>query len=155
MAKIYVASSWRNTDHPNVISALRQCGHEVYDFRHPADGGPPCNVSGGFCWERIDSGWKEWTSEQLREALQHPLAQEGFHCDMAALRWADVCILVTPCGNSAHLELGWAEGRGMPTAILLCGNDRPDLMYNMVDMVAVDLGELVDWLDSQPFENSR
>lgn len=36
MAKIYVASSWRNQHQPQVVSFLREQGHEVYDFRHPA-----------------------------------------------------------------------------------------------------------------------
>ena len=30
---IYVASSWRNTYYPEVVQALRDAGHEVYDFR--------------------------------------------------------------------------------------------------------------------------
>ena len=29
---IYVASSWRNTYYPEVVQALRDAGHEVYDF---------------------------------------------------------------------------------------------------------------------------
>lgn len=33
--KIYVASSWRNTYYPSVVSALRDAGHDVYDFRNP------------------------------------------------------------------------------------------------------------------------
>ena len=32
---IYVASSWRNTYYPEVVQALRDAGHEVYDFRNP------------------------------------------------------------------------------------------------------------------------
>lgn len=35
MAKIYVASSWRNPYQPTVVEKLRECGHEVYDFRNP------------------------------------------------------------------------------------------------------------------------
>lgn len=35
---IYVASSWRNTYYPEVVQALRDAGHEVYDFRNlPTD----------------------------------------------------------------------------------------------------------------------
>ena len=37
MAKIYVASSWRNKYQPEVVAALRKAGHEVYDFRNPKD----------------------------------------------------------------------------------------------------------------------
>ena len=33
--RIYVASSWRNLYQPTVVTALRQEGYEVYDFRYP------------------------------------------------------------------------------------------------------------------------
>ena len=32
---LYIASSWRNTYYPEVVTALRKAGHEVYDFRNP------------------------------------------------------------------------------------------------------------------------
>ena len=35
MAKIYVASSWRNSYQQDVVSFLRNEGHEVYDYTHP------------------------------------------------------------------------------------------------------------------------
>lgn len=38
MAKIYVASSWRNQHYPEVVRRLREAGHEVYDFRNPPHG---------------------------------------------------------------------------------------------------------------------
>ena len=44
MAKIYVASSWRNQYYPEVVKRLRHEGHEVYDFRNPPHGG------NGFRW---------------------------------------------------------------------------------------------------------
>ena len=36
--KIYVASSWRNSDYPEVVEKLREAGHDVYDFRNPPSG---------------------------------------------------------------------------------------------------------------------
>lgn len=45
--KIYVASSWRNEFYPSVVSALRDAGHVVYDFRNPPSGGH------GFKWSEI------------------------------------------------------------------------------------------------------
>ena len=32
MAKIYVASSWRNVYYPEVVTKLREAGHEVYEY---------------------------------------------------------------------------------------------------------------------------
>lgn len=38
MAKIYVASSWRNVFQQDVVGILRDLGHEVYDFKNPPHG---------------------------------------------------------------------------------------------------------------------
>jgi DNA (cytosine-5)-methyltransferase 1 len=46
--KIYVASSWRNEQQPEVVKALRDAGHEVYDFRNPSE------TDKGFAWSDID-----------------------------------------------------------------------------------------------------
>ena len=102
--KIYVASSWRNTFQPDVVAALREDGHEVYDFRYPAPGNK------GFSWSEIDPHWKEWTPEQYREALSHPIAMAGYLLDSNALRTCDACVLVLPSGRSASWEFGYAMG---------------------------------------------
>ena len=65
MAKIYVASSWRNVFQQDVVDILRDLGHEVYDFKNPPHG------NGGFQWSDIDPDWQNWTTEQYREALNH------------------------------------------------------------------------------------
>jgi hypothetical protein len=127
MAKIYVASSWRNASQPDVVSALRALGHEVYDFRHPAPG------TDGFSWAEIDPNWQQWSPEQFREALDHPIATGGFGLDMTALEACDVCVLVMPCGRSAHLEAGWAAGAGKRVIILLADGE-PELMYRMAEL---------------------
>lgn len=137
--KIYVASSWRNEAFPDVVPALRRAGHEVYDFRNPRKG------SGGFSWDDIDPKWKQWTLEQYRDALDHPLAKRGFGSDYAAMKWADTFVLVLPCGRSAHLELGWAVGQGKHTVILL-DKMEPELMAKMVDHLCTSIEEVLDIL---------
>lgn len=139
MSRIYVASSWRNSWQPPVVHALREAGHEVYDFRNPRPG------DHGFAWSDIEPDWQEWDSHRFRAALDHPIAVAGFASDFDALKWCDTCILVLPCGRSAHLELGWAVGHGKRTAILLVGENEPELMYRMVDKLAVTLEELIEW----------
>lgn len=109
--KIYVASSWRNPWQPGVVALLREHGHVVYDFRNPEPG------NDGFRWTAIDPEWKAWQPGPYREALKHPIAEHGFKLDMDALRSCDACVLVHPCGNSSHLELGWAAGAGKATAV--------------------------------------
>jgi len=137
--KIYVASSWRNDNQQNVVVALRAGGHLVYDFRNPDHGG------GGFHWSDIDPDWQQWSPEKFREGLEHDVAASGFGSDMDAMKWADACVLVMPCGRSAHLELGWFVGAGKRTVILL-EDGEPELMYRMVDHLCIDLGEVLSVL---------
>lgn len=139
--KIYVASSWRNAIQPTVVTALRERGHEVYDFRHPLPG------DDGFHWSAIDPEWQEWSPQRFRVALEHPIARHGFGSDFSAMRWADAFVMVMPCGRSAHLEAGWAMGMGKPTAILLSDGE-PELMYSMADLLATDVDEVIYWLDA-------
>jgi hypothetical protein len=144
--KIYVASSWRNDYQPDVVRGLRELGHEVYDFRHPAHEGPDAGCAGhladGFHWSEINGGWKTWTVEQFVSALDHPLAVRGFRSDFDAMKWADACVLVAPCGRSAHLEAGYFVGACKPLLILADGGE-PELMYKMADGVFGGLGLLL------------
>lgn len=98
--RIYVASSWRNAMQAVVVNYLRDAGHEVYDFRNPRYG------MGGFEWGDIDRDWRDWDPKQFVCALEHTIAEAAFTSDLAAMEWADACVLVLPCGLSAHLEAG-------------------------------------------------
>lgn len=134
--KIYVASSWRNPVQPVVVEALRSDSHMVYDFRNPCEGNT------GFSWSEIDPGWRGWTADQYRAALDHPIAKRGFAADFAGMKWADAFVLVLPCGRSAHLELGWAAGQGKQTIILTRDGEEPELMAKMCDHICTSLDEV-------------
>ena len=67
-------------------------------------------MSYGFSWSSIDPNWKNWSTQQYQEALNHPIAQKGFDLDFNAMKWADVCVMVLPCGRSANTEAGWMKG---------------------------------------------
>jgi hypothetical protein len=138
--RIYLASSWRNSDQPAVVEALRTAGHEVYDFRNPPNGS-------GFAWSEIDPGWQAWRAVDYREKLQHPRATEGFNSDFGAMKWADVCVLLLPCGRSAHLELGWSAGAGKKTIILTRDGEEPELMALMASAICVSVDEAIARLD--------
>lgn len=131
--RLYVASSWRNEKQPAVVAALREAGHDVYDFRNPRPGDK------GFAWSDIDPQWKTWTPHEFVLALRHPFAKSGFRSDFLAMRRADACVLVMPCGRSAHLEAGYFAGANKPLVILLSDGE-PELMYAM----ATNLCESVD-----------
>lgn len=147
--RIYVASSWRNDSQPEVVRILRGEGHEVYDFKNPREGDT------GFHWTQVGMPTYELkkdyevptvpVKEYLR-GIEHPIAQDGFKSDFDAMKWADGCVLVLPCGRSAHLELGWFVGKSLPTCILLDGPlVTPELMYLMVDRLAETVWDVADW----------
>lgn len=127
--KIYVASSWRNLLQPGIVLALRRCGHEVYDFRHPSPG------NNGFSWKEIDGGWESWTPEQYRAALQHPIAVAGYDHDIGALKACDTCVLVLPSGRSASWEFGYAMGQGKRGVVVQLDKIEPELMYREAEIV--------------------
>ena len=137
--KIYVASSWRNEWQPLVVDYLRSAGHEVYDFRNPSEGDT------GFSWSEIDPNWQEWTTAGYLRGLQHSLAQEGFKSDFEAMQWADACVLVLPCGRSAHLEAGYFVGAKKPL-IILVEQMEPELMYLMADDLPEDIDGVLEAL---------
>lgn len=136
---IYVASSWRNPLQQGVLLALRAAGFEVYDFRNPAPN------EHGFSWRETDpdGNWMDWTPEEFRTALGHPVSEKGFKFDMDALMACDQCVLVLPCGRSAHLELGYAVGAGKETFVLMLEQSEPELMYKMVDHICLNMHELL------------
>lgn len=137
--KVYVASSWRNEQYPAVVEALREAGHEVYDFRNPEPG------NNGFRWQDLDPDHERWTADTFRAALNHPIAQEGFAHDFNAMQWADACVMVMPCGRSAHLELGWFTGQGKLSIILLESGE-PELMYLCADRLCLSVQEVIEEL---------
>ena len=138
--RIYVASSWRNDTQPHVVALLRMAGHDVYDFKNPKGG------SKGFSWSEIDPDWQNWTAKQYREALDHPIACQGYTFDMRAMEWADTCVLVLPCGRSAHLEAGWFSGRGKHTIILTQDGEEPELMALMCNHIVSSMEEVLECL---------
>lgn len=149
--KIYVASSWRNEYYPEVVDILRREGHEVYDFRNPSycPGFEHLDISGEpFKWQFVDEHYADWTPEEYRENLKHPRAERQFSNDLKAMTACEACVLVLPCGRSAHTEAGWFAGMGKKVVAYIPQKEEPDLMYKLFDGVAVSAEELVAQLKS-------
>lgn len=144
MANIYVASSWRNPYFPEVVERLRKEGHKVYDFRNPPHGGT------GFHWTDVDPNAPTWTFDEYAKGLKHPLAEKQFSADLEALKWADTCVLVLPCGRSAHTEAGWMAGAGKRIIAYIPEMGEPELMYKLFDAVEGSIEELVKALSEEP-----
>jgi nucleoside 2-deoxyribosyltransferase len=139
---IYLASSWRNTLQPEIVRGLRNVGCEVYDFRNPSPGNT------GFNWREIDPNWQQWTPQQYRDALKHPIAVRGFNHDMAALLACDACVLLLPSGRSASWEFGFALGQGKRGAVVMLDQCEPELMY-LGNPILTSHQELYDWAATQ------
>lgn len=89
--------------------------------------------------------------ETYLRVIEDPVAWAGFTLDYEAMQKADAFVLVLPCGRSAHLELGWALGRGLPCAVLLDDPVTPELMYKIAQVtnggkICRDTLELLEWL---------
>lgn len=139
---IYLASSWHNSYHQIVLKSLRMQGHEVYDFKHPS----PTN--NGFAWHDCfpnkDNHAKDIKS--YMQAIRTNRAEESYAFDKDALDKCDTCILLLPCGRSAHLEAGYAIGKGKEVIILLSEDQfEPELMYLMANHIACSLTEVLQY----------
>ena len=137
MAKIYVASSWRNEYYPGVVDSLRKAGYYVYDFRNPPSGDP------GFKWGNVNPNYMDWRPEEYRDNLSHPMAERQFNNDIEAMEDCDTCVLVLPCGRSAHTEAGWFAGKGKKVIAYIPQKEEPELMYKLFSGVATSLDELL------------
>ena len=134
--KIYLASSWRNKKQPEVLTMLRDLGHEVYDFRNPAPG------NNGFGWRDCDFDMHDM-SLFARHITKSPVAAAGFKIDRDALHWCDTCVLLLPCGRSAHLEAGYAMGQAKETFVVLSPDGfEPELMYLLGDHICETVADL-------------
>ena len=139
----YVASSWRNNLQPIVVERLRSAGLDIYDFRNPEPG------DHGFHWSDIDPAWQEWNAARFVKALNHPIAERGYGLDMEAMQESRSCVLVLPCGRSAHLEAGWFAGAGRPLYIFQPDDIEPELMYKMATSIELGLEPIVQALLEQ------
>jgi len=134
---IYVIGSLRNPEIPKIGNALRQAGFDAFDDWWGA---------GKFA----DDSWKEYEQERGRtyqEALQGYAARQIFAFDKMHLDRCDMAVLVYPAGKSAHLELGYAVGKGKKTFVLVDNPDRWDVMLQFADEVVFSLEELLEKLN--------
>lgn len=128
---------------PIVIAFLRGLGHRVYDFRNPRPG------YHGFSWHEVDhripvgSNDVRMEADRIIRALGQSQSERGFRSDMRGLEESDTCLLLLPCGRSAHLEAGWAAGNGK-RLITWITDGEPELMWKLSDTFVTNFHELAD-----------
>jgi nucleoside 2-deoxyribosyltransferase len=109
---------------------------------HPKPGQP------GFSWGDIAKAWRYWSPQRFINALASATAFQGYSQDKEALDWCDTCVLLLPCGRSAHLEAGYAIGQGKPTLIVLDEDKfEPELMYLLAGKVVPHIDQMLEGLD--------
>jgi len=150
--KIYVASSWRNLLQPGIVHALRRCGHDVYDFRHPSEGNT------GFHWTEVDPDWSFENrgvveGERYRKMLAHPISAKGYEFDITALRNCEAIVYVLPCGRSASWEFGYAMGQGKKAYVVWFEPHEPELMFREATILT-SMNELFDAF-GEPLEHGQ
>ena len=145
--KIYVASSWRNPRHTDVVKRLEDMGHEVYDYRALAR---PL--------EEHD-GRRGMTFTQMVQFMALDESHHDFWRDFDALTACDLLVCVLPCGRSAHLELGYAVGMGKVTILVWHDGDEPDIMHQAVSYWVEDdldkLSQVVRWAERHLADRTR
>lgn len=135
---IYLATSWKNEHYNRVLKLLRDRGHTVYDFREK-----------NFAFAQLHAGDSDIESLPPREQqalLNHPNSQRAFKADMAGLSESDVLIMLYPCGNDAHVELGWACAQGLYTIIYVNDGYKVGLMDLMASAWVFDDQQLLQEL---------
>lgn len=134
---IYVATSHKNVYHTDTVSALKQAGYTVYDFKNPGPGGPLLS------WPEPYTNCTDWTLDNAIDAIQHPESMDVYNADYTALNKADMVVLILPCGVSAHIEAGFARGQNKPVVVYIPEKMPPELMYNMFYMYCDTLDDLL------------
>lgn len=86
-----------------VAQILRRDGHEVDCF---CDGS-----TSRYCFRWSDH-FEKIEDANVFSFLTLPEAQKAFLEDKKWLDWCDAVVMLFPCGNSAHLEGGYAKGAG-------------------------------------------
>jgi hypothetical protein len=129
--KVYIATSWKNEAAAlRMARLLRRDGHEVDCFCDPSSGRYV------FHWTEMVDDPEELGKHDAVSFLGDPRVQRAFREDKTWIDWADAVVMMMPCGNSAHIEAGYAKGRGKR---LFIWGPWPkgvfDVMYGFADQV--------------------
>ena len=140
--KIYMASSWKNANDVEVIAqVLREHCHEVDCFTDESTGRYV------FHWSQIDS----FENLDAMNFMHDERSQKAFKEDKKWIDWADGVLLLLPAGKSAHLEAGYAVGKGKFLVIYQQKYPKGefDVMYGFADLITDDFNSVTDFLKNK------
>lgn len=114
---IYISSSWKNRDRVRKLAiALREAGHDVYDFTDPS-----CRQTPEIPPEKFPEEFDP-DKHVYREYLDVPEWKAAVQCNRQALAKCDAVALLLPCGNDGHAD--WALAVGMRKLSAVVGSPR-------------------------------
>lgn len=129
--KIYIASSWKNeTAVKYLANILSEEGHEVDAF---------CDKSKNrfvFHWSELVDKPQDLERFDAVTFLKDDKVQKAFLEDKKWIDWSEVVIMLYPCGNSSHMEAGYAKGSGK--RLFIYGDFQKgsfDVMYGFANAV--------------------
>ena len=151
--KIYIASSGRNALAARILAeVLRADGHLVDCFCDPSTGRET------FHWSEVVEKEEDLQEYDAVGFMRDPRVQQAFEVDRVWLDWSDVVVMLHPCGDSAHLEAGYAKGTGKKLFMYgVFPDGKVDVMYGFADeMFRMDqLGKLRRALQGLALEKRR
>jgi len=105
--KIYIASSWKNkTWVIDLAEELEKLGFEVDAFCRSSD------KRYAFHWSELVDNEDDLKYYDAIEMLADGRTKRAYREDKKWLDWANVVVMLMPCGRSSHLEAGYAVGQG-------------------------------------------
>lgn len=105
--RVYLSASWKQRERVRALAeALRDEGHEVYDFTDPR-----CRKTPEIPPEAFPLQFDP-ERETYREYITgNPYYKAAVHSNYEAIEWCDVVLLLLPAGCDSHAD--WALGVGM------------------------------------------
>jgi hypothetical protein len=144
MAKIYIASSWKNQKTVITLAEyLEKFGFEVDAFCRSSD------KRYAFHWSELVDSEDDLKNYDAIEMLADSRTQRAFKEDSKWLNWSDCVVMLMPCGRSSHMEAGYAKGQGKLLYIYgAFPKGEFDVMYGFADGLfrSEDIDKLVDEL---------
>jgi len=113
--KIYISASWKKREEVRTLAEkLRELGHEVFDFTDHKCRNTPEIPPEKFP-EQFDPEKHNYHYYLDRPEFRFAMS-ENYH----AIAWADLIILLLPCGLDATAD--WALGVGMGKSSIIVGH---------------------------------
>lgn len=140
--KIYISATWKNRlSVRKLAETLRLHGHEVFDFTDP-DSRKTHEVPPEMFPEKFDP-----SKHIYKEYIDRNEWRNVVNENREAIKWADLIILLLPCGIDATAD--WALGVGMGKCSIIVGHpnsgERSEV-HLWADDILNSVDDILPWL---------